>query len=70
MSRRPSSTCLSMASEAPPTLAAKNRLSRVTICDTLTTDCLLKPVPRIGKGTLPGAAANFRFDVMAKARTV
>lgn len=70
MSRRPSSTWPSMASEARPALAAKKRLSRVTICDTLTTDCLLKPVPRLGKETLPGAAANFRFDVIAKARTV
>ena len=69
-SRNPVSICASTVLETRPTRSERNRLSRVMICETLTTDFFVRPVPRRARGTLPGAVARFRFDMMASATTV
>ena len=68
--RSPSSTWCMVALDARPLRSVRNRRSSVTTCETLTTDRRVKPVPRRGRGTLPGAAANRWFEVMATTRTV
>ena len=68
--RSPSSTSASNRGLSLPIRSVRNALSTVMICETLTTDAFVRPVPLIGRRTLPGASAKRRFEVMTAAITV
>ena len=50
--------------------AFRKDLSMVITCEILATDGFDKPVPRMGKRTLPGASERRRFEVITTAITV
>ena len=63
--RNPSSTRARAAPGICPMCSMRRLLSRVRICETLTTEFLLSPVPRRDSSTLPGAAARSGLEVIA-----
>ncbi len=69
-SRMPSSTRSMRRSSRRPTLSSRKILSRVTICETFTTESLGSPDSPALRRRFPGAASRERFEVRATAMTV
>jgi len=69
-SRRPASTCSIFKPSRLPRRLLKSLLSSVTTCVTLMTESRSKPAVPAARATLPGAAPNLRFEVMAATVTV
>ena len=64
------STSLNCCVFSFPTHSARNDLSTVIICETLTTEAFFNPLDLADIRTFPGAAANMRLEVMTAATTV
>ncbi len=69
-SRKPSSISASCGCATLPIRSVRKDLSTVSTCETLTTEGLLRRVPRVGIRTLPGASARRKFEVTTAATTV
>ena len=66
----PALTSLSNRSESAPASSVRNERSRVSICETLTTESRGRPLICAGNKTFPGASANRRLLVMTATMTV